>query len=64
MNPSNLSVAMLEQEKLSSSATVAVEVGDINDNNPLFQRESFTAEIQETASPGIKKEKLNLDKNR
>ena len=50
---------MLEQEKLSSSATVTVEVGDINDNNPLFQRESFTAEIQETAIPGIKKEKLN-----
>jgi hypothetical protein len=42
------------QELLSSSATVTVEVVDINDNNPTFQRESFTAEIQETAIPGIR----------
>jgi hypothetical protein len=41
-----------KQEKLNSSATVSVEVVDINDNNPVFQRESFTAEIQETALPG------------
>jgi hypothetical protein len=43
---------LVEQEKLNSSATVTVEVVDINDNNPVFIRDSFTAELQETAIPG------------
>jgi hypothetical protein len=43
---------VVEQEKLNSSATVTVEVVDINDNNPVFIRDSFTAELQETAIPG------------
>ncbi len=47
-----LMVFVVEQEKLNSSATVTVEVVDINDNNPVFIRDSFTAELQETAIPG------------
>jgi hypothetical protein len=46
---------LVEQEKLNSSATVTVEVVDINDNNPVFIRDSFTAELQETAIPGTSK---------
>jgi hypothetical protein len=45
-------VFVVEQEKLNSSATVTVEVVDINDNNPVFIRDSFTAQLQETAIPG------------
>ena len=29
-----------------------VEIEDINDNNPEFERESYTADISETADPG------------
>ena len=29
-----------------------MEIEDINDNNPEFERESYTADISETAPPG------------
>jgi len=38
--------------KLSSSATVTVEVEDLNDNHPVFRKESYTASISEQAIPG------------
>ena len=38
--------------KLSSSATVTVEVEDLNDNHPVFDKESYTASIPEEAIPG------------
>ena len=38
--------------KLSSSATITVEVQDLNDNNPEFDLESYTATIPESALPG------------
>ena len=38
--------------KLSSSATVTVEVKDLNDNHPVFRKESYTASISEQAIPG------------
>lgn len=38
--------------KLSSTATVTVEVTDENDNPPQFDREVLTASVTETASPG------------
>ena len=40
------------QEKLSSSATITVEVQDLNDNNPQFDLESYTAVIPESSLPG------------
>ena len=40
------------QEKLSSSATITVEVQDLNDNNPQFDLESYTAVIPESSIPG------------
>ena len=40
------------QEKFSSSATITVEVEDLNDNNPTFDLESYTASIQESSLPG------------
>ena len=40
------------QEKLNSTVTVVVEIEDINDNNPVFERESYTATVSETAIPG------------
>ena len=47
---------MAEEEKtdnkLSSSATITVEVEDLNDNNPEFDLESYTATIPESALPG------------
>lgn len=38
--------------KLSSTATLQVNVLDINDNRPIFLKESYYAEIIETAPPG------------
>lgn len=38
--------------KLSSTATVTVNVQDINDNAPVFEEDSYTASIIEDASPG------------
>ena len=43
---------LIFQEKLNSTANVIVEIEDINDNNPEFERESYTADISETADPG------------
>ena len=40
------------KERLSSSATITVEVEDLNDNNPTFDLESYTATIPESALPG------------
>ena len=40
------------QERFSSSATITVEVEDLNDNNPTFDLESYTASIPESALPG------------
>ena len=40
------------KERLSSSATITVEVLDLNDNNPVFDLESYTATIPESALPG------------
>ena len=42
------------ERKLSSSATITVEVKDLNDNNPEFDLESYTATIPERAAPGEK----------
>lgn len=38
--------------KLSSTATVTVTITDANDNEPTFERESYTASVSETGSPG------------
>ena len=38
--------------RLSSTATVTVEVVDMNDNHPVFPRESYTADISESAIGG------------
>ncbi|KAH9361521.1 hypothetical protein HPB48_001377 [Haemaphysalis longicornis] len=38
--------------KLSSTATVTVNVLDINDNAPMFEEDSYTATVVEDASPG------------
>ena len=40
------------KEKFSSSATITVEVDDLNDNNPTFDLESYTASTPESALPG------------
>lgn len=40
------------QKRLSSSATITVEVEDLNDNHPLFDLESYTATIPENSLPG------------
>ena len=40
------------QERFSSSATITVEVEDLNDNNPTFDLESYTASIPESSLPG------------
>ena len=40
------------KERLSSSATITVEVEDLNDNNPLFDLDSYTATIPENSVPG------------
>ena len=39
-------------KRLSSSATVTVEVEDLNDNHPQFDKESYTASIPEKSQPG------------
>lgn len=38
--------------RLSSTATVTVNVLDINDNAPMFEEDSYTATVVEDASPG------------
>lgn len=38
--------------KLSSTSTVTVEITDANDNSPQFDREAYSASIDETAIPG------------
>ncbi|EEC08274.1 hypothetical protein IscW_ISCW018782 [Ixodes scapularis] len=38
--------------KLSSTATLTVNVQDINDNAPIFEHESYSASVVEDASPG------------
>ncbi|KAG0416568.1 hypothetical protein HPB47_006329 [Ixodes persulcatus] len=38
--------------KLSSTATLTVNVQDINDNAPVFEHESYSASVVEDASPG------------
>lgn len=40
------------EARLSSSATITVEVEDLNDNNPEFSLESYTATVPESALPG------------
>nr|UZM07820.1 cadherin 1 [Geocoris pallidipennis] len=39
-------------QKLSSTATVTVEITDANDNSPEFDREAYSANVDETAQPG------------
>lgn len=38
--------------KLSSTATLTVEITDSNDNRPIFDQESYTASVSETAHAG------------
>lgn len=38
--------------KLSSTATIRVTVLDVNDNKPMFEQESYTASVSESALPG------------
>jgi hypothetical protein len=38
--------------RLSSTATVTVEVLDLNDNSPVFPRDSYTALVSEAATQG------------
>ena len=49
-----LVVATEEQTeaKLSSQATLRVQVTDLNDNHPVFEKESYTAIIPEEATSG------------
>ncbi|XP_047099103.1 cadherin-87A [Schistocerca piceifrons] len=42
----------LTNPRLSSTATVTVTITDANDNDPTFDRESYTASVSETSSPG------------
>ncbi|CAL4115826.1 unnamed protein product, partial [Meganyctiphanes norvegica] len=42
----------LSPNRLSSTATVVVEVQDTNDNPPRFTQEAYTAVVSETATPG------------
>ncbi|XP_055907536.1 cadherin-87A isoform X2 [Eupeodes corollae] len=38
--------------KLSSTATITISVVDANDNKPIFERESYSASVSESALPG------------
>lgn len=38
--------------KLSSTATITVTVLDVNDNKPMFEQESYSAVVSESALPG------------
>ncbi len=38
--------------KLSSTSTVTVQVQDLNDNSPVFDKESYTALVSESATQG------------
>lgn len=38
--------------KLSSTATITVSVLDVNDNKPMFEQESYSASVSESALPG------------
>uniref|UniRef100_A0A1I8MKU3 Cadherin domain-containing protein n=1 Tax=Musca domestica TaxID=7370 RepID=A0A1I8MKU3_MUSDO len=38
--------------KLSSTATITVSVLDVNDNKPMFEEQSYSASISESALPG------------
>ena len=40
--------------KLSSTATVTVEVLDLNDNSPQFPKDSYTAIVSESSPEGQK----------
>lgn len=42
----------LTSPKLSSTATLTVQITDSNDNRPLFEQESYTASVSETAHAG------------
>ena len=42
------------KERLSSSATITVEVEDLNDNSPVFDLDSYTQTIPENSVPGNK----------
>lgn len=43
---------MTTTSRLSSTATVTVEVTDVNDNVPEFENPTFTASVSELAPPG------------
>ncbi|XP_061400398.1 cadherin-87A [Musca vetustissima] len=38
--------------KLSSTATITVSVLDVNDNKPMFEEQSYSASVSESALPG------------
>ena len=40
------------KERLSSTATVTVNVEDLNDNHPSFDKDSYTAIVTENADVG------------
>ena len=40
------------ERRLSSSATITVEVEDLNDNSPVFDLDSYTQTISENSVPG------------
>lgn len=42
----------LTSPRLSSTATLTVQIIDANDNRPIFEHESYTATVSETANPG------------
>lgn len=42
----------LTTQKLSSTATLQVQLVDVNDHRPVFQQDSYTADLLETATPG------------
>ncbi|XP_066907242.1 cadherin-87A [Halyomorpha halys] len=58
-NPNNRKFILLviaeeteTSQKLSSTATVTIEITDANDNVPEFDREAYSASVDETAIPG------------
>jgi Cadherin domain len=43
---------LLTTPKLSSTATLTISVTDANDNRPVFEQESYSTTVSETAHPG------------
>uniref|UniRef100_A0A673KRA4 Protocadherin 2 gamma 28 n=1 Tax=Sinocyclocheilus rhinocerous TaxID=307959 RepID=A0A673KRA4_9TELE len=55
MSEYNITIAAIDEgsPSFSTNKTLTLKISDVNDNAPVFQRQSYTAYVMENNSPGV-----------